>query len=67
MTALEVDRSLVFRFSDDWDAVNWETTMERQGQNAAHRKNVDVAATGPSALLVEVTAGRPIFRRSKIR
>ena len=58
MTAIEVDRSLRFRFSAAWSVLHWESSSERQTRKIAGRKNVDVAATGPAALLVEAKDDR---------
>lgn len=53
MTEIEVDGSLVFRFSAAWATLRWDTP-----QRAAGRKKADLAATGPTAVLIEAKDDR---------
>ena len=55
MTAIAVDRTLIFRFSEDWAARHWDAPTEQRG---SPRKKVDVVAAGPFALLVEAKDDR---------
>jgi hypothetical protein len=58
VTEIEVDGSLLFRFSDAWLAVRWEGSAPQVALHRPGRKCVDVAAAGRVALLIEAKDDR---------
>ena len=62
-----MDGSLRFRFTEDWQAIRWESAKERIAVQHGDRKTVDIIAAGLHALLLEAKDDRIKDARAKLK